>query len=475
MAALAWLLTYLVHSTLLLAGAWLASRWLRGRLEPIGEVVWKCALVGGLFTASLQTVVGLPSYGGRWELAAAPSTRALPGRSTNTREAWAPPLEPGREVASGSPRQESRPVEFPLTNNSDRSLAMASGIDAQRSPRPEGTDSRQPRAWIIAELLLAISALGLLRLTWAQIRLGRGRRSPITSGPLFGRLRLLRQRAGVRQAVRLTRSNRFPVPMALGVLRKEICVPARALSDLSGAQQDTMLAHELAHLLRRDPLWLALASALEKVFWFQPLNRVARLHLQESAEFACDAWAAEQTQGHLPLASCLTEVAGWTVSACAPPETACAVLMAGSPSTLGRRIARLLQPEQSLPESTLACWRWIAPLVLLAGGTAIAPAVSAGSQPATPVLTSDPAVSGTRLAPTVLPLADALTALQQEIASLRSEVALLRLELGEGPALDSASALLDQLIRQANELQARGAELRTRGQTLPFTLQSQTR
>ena len=37
-----------------------------------------------------------------------------------------------------------------------------------------------------------------------------------------------------------------------------------------------MLAHELAHLARRDPLWLAFASVVERVFWIQPLNRIAR-------------------------------------------------------------------------------------------------------------------------------------------------------------------------------------------------------
>ena len=37
-----------------------------------------------------------------------------------------------------------------------------------------------------------------------------------------------------------------------------------------------MLAHEIAHLVRRDPQWLVLARAIEMVFFFQPLNRLAR-------------------------------------------------------------------------------------------------------------------------------------------------------------------------------------------------------
>ena len=58
---LAWLGTYLLHSTLLLGAAWVASLWLRRRTPgaslALEEGLWKTALVGGLVTATLQ--VGL--------------------------------------------------------------------------------------------------------------------------------------------------------------------------------------------------------------------------------------------------------------------------------------------------------------------------------------------------------------------------------------------------------------------------------
>src|SRR5262245_59454689 len=57
-AAAAWLFNYLVHSTLLLGGAWLASRWLAGRHTAAEEWLWRSALLGALFTASLQLAVG---------------------------------------------------------------------------------------------------------------------------------------------------------------------------------------------------------------------------------------------------------------------------------------------------------------------------------------------------------------------------------------------------------------------------------
>ena len=51
-----WTLTYLLHATVFLAGAALATIALRSRPE-IEEAIWKLALVGGLVTASVQPLV----------------------------------------------------------------------------------------------------------------------------------------------------------------------------------------------------------------------------------------------------------------------------------------------------------------------------------------------------------------------------------------------------------------------------------
>src|SRR3954449_5225132 len=71
--ALAWLLTYLLHSTLLLSLAWLASKPLARWSVAAEEAVWKLALVGALLTPSLQLVAGWEPAAGRWSLAQAPA------------------------------------------------------------------------------------------------------------------------------------------------------------------------------------------------------------------------------------------------------------------------------------------------------------------------------------------------------------------------------------------------------------------
>src|SRR3954465_10033159 len=81
---IAWMLTYLLHSTLLLGLAWAASKPLSRWSVAAEETVWKLALVGAIVTASLQLAAGWQAPAGRWNLAApspAASTLEVPRSS----------------------------------------------------------------------------------------------------------------------------------------------------------------------------------------------------------------------------------------------------------------------------------------------------------------------------------------------------------------------------------------------------------
>ena len=61
-AVLAWLLTYLIHSTALLGLAWAFTR-ARSWSPAALDVVWKTALVGGLVTATVQLALDVRPVG----------------------------------------------------------------------------------------------------------------------------------------------------------------------------------------------------------------------------------------------------------------------------------------------------------------------------------------------------------------------------------------------------------------------------
>ena len=58
-----WLFTYALHSTVLLAAAWLVT-WRLVRSHDVRDVIWKSALVGSLITTTLQAGLGFVPVGG---------------------------------------------------------------------------------------------------------------------------------------------------------------------------------------------------------------------------------------------------------------------------------------------------------------------------------------------------------------------------------------------------------------------------
>lgn len=73
-------------------------------------------------------------------------------------------------------------------------------------------------------------------------------------------------------------------PFILGILRPQIY-----LSSSTDSQQiDSILAHEQAHLKRRDHWWKLLAYLLTAVYWFHPLVWTAYILFCRDIELACD-------------------------------------------------------------------------------------------------------------------------------------------------------------------------------------------
>ncbi len=86
-AVLAWLLTYLIHSTALLLLAWALTR-LRIWSPAATDLFWKAALVGGLVSASTQLALELRPAGSVSIARAAASPANSRSVSSLTIECW---------------------------------------------------------------------------------------------------------------------------------------------------------------------------------------------------------------------------------------------------------------------------------------------------------------------------------------------------------------------------------------------------
>jgi HEAT repeat protein/beta-lactamase regulating signal transducer with metallopeptidase domain len=411
---LAWLLTYLIHSTVLLGVAWLVTR--RWRLEPAAsDLLWKVALLAPLITGTIQS---------RLELST-PAAVRLP-----------PPVTAVPQVD---------PVSGPATAAEQAPLTPGS--------RPGSVNQTLPSLPLVLVLFWGVVALAssLYYVARRLILIGRlADRRAVSDGPLAATLAELRLTTGYRRRVHLTMARTISSPVALGL--SEICVPELALSELGMEQQRSMLAHELAHLARRDSLWLAGASLIERFFFFQPLNRLARRELETTAEYLSDEWAMRKTGSAVSLAKCLATVAEWIQ---ASPLGVPVAGLAERRSLLVSRISRLL--EGRLPQNPASRLGWAA---LATAGVmvtiAAAPRVSQGVVAVTPLTSIDttrtlPEVSSTvasrkaQVAPTTQDtgVVNALIArLKDENASVRRAAAQSLGRLGDARAVPSLLTVL---------------------------------
>lgn len=303
---LEWLLTYAIHSTALIGGLLCLT------LFPIGRRVlaahstwfWRFALVGGVITASLQSL--------RSEAPVTGSVRLDGNRQAHTMVRM--------EIA----REHSTAAEWATPR--DRTT-----INASITVTPSW-----PLIALACWLVIASSLLVWFFVARSRFLKTIGPRRNADHTLAANALRYLIREGGITHPVILTLSERLTSPVALG--DDEICLPERALAELDPIRMESIIAHELAHLVRRDPLWLTISRVIEAVFFFQPLNIIARRRMQESAEFASDAWASSRVSRPLDLAHCLARVAEWTIAAPRLPVPAMAERRG---AVLVRRVERL--------------------------------------------------------------------------------------------------------------------------------------
>ena len=344
--AISLLATLAVHATLALGAAWLLERLGALRHPGWAELAWRAALFGALLST---TLVGL-----RWlgtQDAPAPAAAATlpvaasPVPTGPTRPEATPP-----HAAMATPRPATAPTEVlpparAATSNAtpptriDDPAMRAAGAPPSSAATLALPDSLAYSLLGLWSLVLALAALRLGRQAWRLRRVARRLPELARPGPapLARHARDLAAHAGLPAPV-LAELPGLDSPMLMpgGTL----LVPDWAAT-LPASQQRALLAHELAHLQRRDPAWrLWQRAALLPLAW-HPLARHAVRRLEALAEDACDARAAEWLGDGRALAECLA-----TCLAHAGPRAgapALAVAMAGEPGLVVRRVRNLLE------------------------------------------------------------------------------------------------------------------------------------
>lgn len=230
--------------------------------------------------------------------------------------------------------------------------------------------------WLMGLLVMGLRLLGSL--AYVQ-RLRRYRVQPLGQ-EWQQRLAVLANRAGLQQRIELLESALVKVPVVVGHLRPMVLLPLGTVTGLSTVYLEAILAHELAHVQRRDYLLNLLQAVAETVLFYHPGVWFVSACLRTERENCCDDAATALVGGNpLTVARALAALVELTVAP--EPTGARLALSALGPdgSVLGR-IRRLVQRQQmpTFAEGFMAACVVLVGLVMLTTAVALArPQVSA--------------------------------------------------------------------------------------------------
>lgn len=171
---------------------------------------------------------------------------------------------------------------------------------------------------------------------------------------LLGLLRLswLRRGAQLDETGRLY-SAALSSPVTWGLFRPVVLLPESARS-WAPELLDAAMAHERAHIQRRDWAVHILAWTVSALFWFNPLVWLARHKLAQEAEHAADDAVLSQGVRATDYASLLVSLAS-----CKPPAVALGI----GDSQVALRVMAVLEPRPRSPRR----WPvWVLALLLSA-------------------------------------------------------------------------------------------------------------
>lgn len=346
-------LTLGLHATVLLGAVWLVER--SGVLRHPGwlELAWRGALFGALLSSGLS-VAPLGALANRVTDLAKPAA-AIPAPATTMADRVA--------LRDSGAATHAIPVRPAVAAAASRD-ALSTATQTRRTPWqiPQVAALALVSAWLAA---LACAGLALLRQAHAlrRLRLQTLHRTRPVSAELQRCADALAATMHLAPPT-LSLDAHIASPMLLST--RHLLLPAWSEA-LHTRQQQALLAHEFAHLHRRDPRWRIAHRLALLPLCFLPLAWLARRRLDALAEDACDSHAAALLGDGRPLAECLATCIAATPPRSIPRPPALAVAMAGNGSAVVRRVHRLLE-DTVMPSTPLSpVKRRLALTVALAG------------------------------------------------------------------------------------------------------------
>lgn len=227
---------------------------------------------------------------------------------------------------------------------------------------------------IVAGMLALRMALGI---RWVS-RVARS--SSAVADPAWQmRLDRLARAFGIRRAIALRVVTEFDSPVAAGVWRPMVMIPAALVTRMPVEMLEALLAHELSHIRRHDYLVNLIQSAVESLLFYHPVVWWLSRRIRIEREQIADALAAGVLGEPRRLAVALHGLAEFQFDAAAISRASFAAHANGG--NLMSRIQRLIRPDHHTATWKVALSLFVATLAGLGVTAACLTAYASDLQP----------------------------------------------------------------------------------------------
>jgi beta-lactamase regulating signal transducer with metallopeptidase domain len=211
-------------------------------------------------------------------------------------------------------------------------------------------------ALLLAWMLCSVVLLARLAMGWRQLRrLKQAARTLANddSPALTRRFDILKAQLTVKRAVKLGVSNRIHTPLAAGLRHPMVLLPANLTDQLTEAELDAVIVHELAHLRRWDDWMNLLQQVVQAVLCLNPVVWFTGRQIALHREIACDDWVIAATGRSKAYASCLTRL----MELARPPRLSLPAPGAWmTRGQLSRRVVALLDKRRNVTTRGSLAW-----------------------------------------------------------------------------------------------------------------------
>jgi beta-lactamase regulating signal transducer with metallopeptidase domain len=254
--------------------------------------------------------------------------------------ASAPSLTSARPGTDSSARRLTNPLFKPLAQL--ESVTLSRGRDDARMIRPriDAVLSTVVLVWMIGVTVLLLRMVG----GWWRVH----RLQLVSRALLPSRWQITGEqiacRIGLKRAFHIVEVALVNTPCVVGWVRPVVVLPIAALVNLTPAQVEGILAHELAHIRRHDYLVNLLQALAETFLFYHPGVWWVSTRIRAEREHCCDDVAVECCGDAEQYVRALVEIETWR----AQDATLALAVTGGSLLERVRRILRVPTTEDRL-------------------------------------------------------------------------------------------------------------------------------